>query len=395
MRSSSLLHYLARCHPVHLVTFRQPGSPEPAQSLPAGLADTLTVIDLPYHRKGASARLHRNAVRLLRGVLPLTDRFGHASIRQQVRRAVEGKRYGLAVIEHFWCAPYLTMLRNRADRVILDLHNIESVLHDGCASSEPWPRSAAHRRFAGLARAMEQEWVGQFDLVLVPSIADRQRVLGRVPSARVEIYPNAIPLRGQPSPQEENVIAFSGNWEYHPNLTAVKFFKTRIWPVLRRKEPAVRWRLIGKNDEAIRNLVAGDARIELTGPVEDPVTELARACVIVAPLLSGSGTRVKILEGWAAGRAVVSTSIGAEGLAVREGENIRVADGEDAFAEAVLELLRDRGKRQRLGSEGRTTYEQEGSWPAAWRAAERCFTNPAVHEPATLGAPPLVTSLLQ
>ena len=173
MRSGSLLHYLARCHPVHLLTFRQPGSPEPAQSLPAGLADTLTVIDLPYHRKGVSARLHRNAVRLLRGVLPLTDRFGHEFIRQQVRRAVEGKRYGLAVIEHFWCAPYLTMLRNRADRVILDLHNIESVLHDGCASSEPWPRSAAHRRFAGLARAMEQEWVGQFDLVLVPSIADR------------------------------------------------------------------------------------------------------------------------------------------------------------------------------------------------------------------------------
>ena len=117
--------------------------------------------------------------------------------------------------------------------------------------------------------------------------------------------------------------------------------------------------------------------------------------MIVAPLLSGSGTRVKILEAWAAGRAVVSTSIGAEGLAVREGGNIRVADGEDAFADVVLELLRDRRKRQRLGSEGRATYEQEGSWPAAWRAAERCFTNPAVHEPATLGAPPLVTSLLQ
>jgi glycosyltransferase involved in cell wall biosynthesis len=394
-RSAGLLRFLARRYAVHLVTFRQPGSPSPASSVPAGLADPLTVIDLPYHKRGASARIGRNASRLLRGVLPLTDRFWHEPIRREVLRAIEGKRYAVAVIEHFWCAPYLTMLRSRADRVILDLHNIESVLHDACARTESWPQRAAHRRFTALAQEMEREWIGRFDLVLVPSEPDRRRVLDRVPAARVEIYPNAIPLRRQPETEEENVIAFSGNWEYHPNLTAVKFFKSRVWPRLRREEPELRWRLIGKNEAAIRRLVSGDTRIELTGPVEDPLKELAKARVVIAPLLSGSGTRVKILEAWAAGRAVVSTSIGAEGLPAREGENIRVADGEELFADAVLELLRDCRQRQRLGSEGRATYEQEGSWPAAWRAAERCFTDAAHREPAAVGAPPLLTSLVQ
>ena len=394
MRSGSLLHFLARRHAVHLVTFRQPGDPAPAACLPPGLADPLTVIDLPYHRRGVAARVRRNAGRLLRGVLPLTDRFGQAPVRREVLRAIEGRRYDVAVIEHFWCAPYLSMLRARADCVILDLHNIESVLHDGCARGKPWPQKAAHRRFAALARRMEREWIGRFDLVLVPSEADRRRVIEKVGAARVEVYPNAVPLQEQPTVEEENVIAFSGNWQYHPNLTAVKFFQSRIWPRLRREDPELRWRLIGKNQEAVRRFISADARIEATGPVDDPIKELAKARLVVVPLLSGSGTRVKILEAWAAARPVVSTSIGAEGLAAREGENIRLADGDSPFAEAVLELLRNRQERRLLGSEGRRTYEREGSWPAAWRAGERCFAAPAHREQAAPAAPPKATSLV-
>ncbi len=394
MRSGSLLHLLARRRAVHLVTFRQPGSPDPSSSLPPGLVNSLTVIDLPYHKKGASARVRRNARRLLRGVLPLTDRFAQAPIRNEVFRSIQGKRYGVAVIEHFWCAPYLTMLRECADCVILDLHNIESVLHEGCARSEPWPQKAAHRRFASVARNMEREWIGRFDMALVPSEADRRRVIELAPQARVEVYPNAVPLREQPSVEEENVIAFSGNWEYHPNLTAVKFFQSRVWPRLRREDPELRWRLIGKNEAAIRRFTSGDPRIELTGPVDDPITELAKARLVVVPLLSGSGTRVKILEAWAAGRPVVSTSIGAEGLAAGEGENIRLADGETPFAEVVLELLRNKEERRRLGTEGRRTYEREGSWPAAWRAGERCFADPSLRGQAAVEAPPAATSLV-
>ncbi len=99
------------------------------------------------------------------------------------------------------------------------------------------------------------------------------------------------------------------------------------------------WRLVGKNPESVEKLVAGDPRIELSGPVEDAVAELARAQVAVVPLLAGSGTRFKILEAWAAALPVVSTTIGAEGLPVRDGEHMLLADTAAAFAEAVSRLL--------------------------------------------------------
>ena len=373
MRSASLLHFLADRLAVHLITFRDGDSSDPTPFLNPGLAETVTCVSLPHHDKKTLARIYRNTGRLLRGQLPLTDRFGQAQALRRVETATRNKSYSLAVIEHFWCAPYLDVLRPRARRVVLDLHNIESALHAACSTSEPWPQKVGHRFFQRTARRMEGAILADFDLVLVASEADRGRVLEIAPAANVAVYPNSIPWAPQPCVEEEDVIAFSGNMEYHPNVTAVRHFRRRVWPLIESKAPSLRWRLIGKNEFAVRSLVADDPRIELTGPVADAVEELARAQLVVVPLLAGSGTRVKILEAWAAGRAVVSTAIGADGLAVQNGENIRIADGPREMAEAVLELLNDDLSRKRMGEQGRKTYEAGFSWPAAWESFEPHF----------------------
>ena len=373
MRSASLLHFLADRLAVHLITFRDRDSSDPTPFLNPGLAETVTCVSLPHHDKKTLSRIYRNTGRLLRGQLPLTDRFGQAQALRRVETATRNQSYSLAVIEHFWCAPYLDVLRPRARRVVLDLHNIESALHAACAASEPWPQKVGHRFFQRTARRMEGAILADFDLVLVASEADRGRVLEIAPAANVAVYPNSIPWAPQPRVEEEDVIAFSGNMEYHPNVTAVRHFRRRVWPLIESKAPSFRWRLIGKNEFAVRSLVADDPRIDLTGPVADAVGELARAKVVVVPLLAGSGTRVKILEAWAAGRAVVSTAIGADGLAVQNGENIRIADGPREMAEAVLELLNDDLARKRMGEQGRKTYEAGFSWPAAWETFEPHF----------------------
>ena len=313
----------------------------------------------------------RNSVRLMRGTLPLIDRFSNVQIRDTVLNAINGKHYTLAVIEHFWCAPYLQILRDHADHVILDLHNIESVLHERSSKVEPWLLSIAHNRFARLARKMERQWIPQFDLTLTCSETDRQSLMSRVSGVPVVVYPNSIPLTKQPLVEEENVITFSGNWEYRPNINAVRFFQSKVWPLVQQAHPQLRWRLIGKKPQELQHLVSGDANIELTGAIDDPVKELAKARLAVVPLLTGSGTRIKILEAWAAGRAVVSTTIGAEGLPTTPGENICLADGHLSFAEAILELLDNKSKREQLGREGRRTYEQQGNWFAAWQSTEK------------------------
>ncbi len=161
-------------------------------------------------------------------------------------------------------------------------------------------------------------------------------------------------------------------------MTAVRYFRDQIWPQLRERWPGLVWRLIGKNPEAVARIVAADPRIELTGPVADAVSELARAKAAIVPVLAGSGTRVKIIEAWAAGVPVVSTTLGAEGLRARAGEHLLLADDAQGFQDAVSSLLSSPALSKRIGGAGRQLFECEFTWEAAWKCLQ--FLYPATME---------------
>jgi glycosyltransferase involved in cell wall biosynthesis len=154
--------------------------------------------------------------------------------------------------------------------------------------------------------------------------------------------------------------------EYHPNRSAVRYFRREIWPLLRERWPRLIWRLVGKNTHSVRQFTSGDERIEVQGQVDDAIRELARARVAVVPLLAGSGTRLKILEAWAAGLPVVSTTVGAEGLRACDGEHLLLADGALNFTNAVSRLLTCSSLRVDLGHAGRLLLEKEFTWEKAW-----------------------------
>lgn len=364
LRSASLLEYLAGRYAVDVVVFRQPGAPDPRGSFPPHLVRRLAVLDLPPNLRHAPARAWRNAARLMRGVTPLVDRF--SGFENAVGAFTAGRRYELAVIEHSWCAPYREQAAAVAARTALDLHNIESLLHARCARADAPPGALAHRFFARASLAFERRWLPRFDILLTASEPDARWARRMAPAARVLVYPNALPVVPTPPRAEQHVVAFSGNLEYHPNHSAVRFFARDIWPWLRARHPGLVWRLIGKNEHAVRRIVSARAGIECTGPVPDAVAELARAKVAVAPLLAGSGTRLKILEAWAAATPVVSTALGAEGLGATDGENILLADCAPAFVRAIDALLADESLRRRIGCAGRALYESRFTWPAAW-----------------------------
>jgi glycosyltransferase involved in cell wall biosynthesis len=365
LRTASLLNYLAQSHEVDLVVFRQPGAPEPDHDLPPGLVHRVTVIELPANGRGVAARALRNGARVLRRMPPLVDRF--AGFENEMARAVAGRKYAVGVIEHSWCAAYLHQIAPVCRKTVLDLHNIESRLHARCAASEPYAPALAHRVFEQASLKFERQWLPQFTQVLATSNFDAAAARAIAPCANVHVYPNAIPRRSAPDESVRNGIVFSGNMEYHPNRSAVRFFGRDIWPRLRAAHPGLIWRLVGKNPDAVSGFIKGEERVEVTGEVEDAVAELARAEVAVAPLLAGSGTRLKILEAWSAGTPVVSTRIGAEGLPVRDGEHLLLADEPVAFADAVSRLLECRGLRERLAAAGRLLLEKEFTWENAWR----------------------------
>ena len=348
LRTASVIEYLSQKYEVDLVVFQEQGQPVPPYA---------SVVPLRYHSRSLFARVLRNASRFVRGVPPLNDRF--AGYELPIKR-----RYDVAVIEHFWCAGYVDALN--CGEVWLNLHNIESVLYGSSARSLIAPLM---RRFASTSLKLERELLPRFSGLLVTSEADAERVRQIAPDCRPIVFPNtipAVPLQGRTKRRE---IVFSGNLEYEPNRQAVKYFRQEIWPLLRSFD--VTWRLIGRNPTGVGQFVKGDPRIELSGPVEDAIAEIASAQVAVVPLRSGSGTRIKIIEAWAAGTPVVSTSIGAEGLPYRAGEHLLIADHPKSFAEAVIQVLESEQIATALTRAGRALYERELTWESAWRALSK------------------------
>jgi glycosyltransferase involved in cell wall biosynthesis len=357
-RTASLLHYFAGFADVDLVLISESGQ---AALLPPGLVRKQSVIGLPAHGKGTLERYLRNARRAMAGVPPLVDRL--SGLGPAILQATGEDRYDLGVVEHSWCAPYINEIASVCKLTVLDLHNVESVLHERCAAASRGLIGLGHKRFAKLSQTLESKLLPEYSMVLATSVEDAAVVNRIAPSARVAVYPNAVPWVEKPQIAVQPLIAFSGNFEYHPNIDAVRFLLDEIWPEIRKRHPEFRLRLIGRNSQLFRG-----PGVETTGPVEDALSEIATASVVIAPLRVGSGTRVKILQAWAAGRPVVATPLAMEGLKFKDGQDVLLATTATELMDTVDLLLANPQTSERIARAGRLRFEQEYTWEAAWRA---------------------------
>jgi glycosyltransferase involved in cell wall biosynthesis len=169
----------------------------------------------------------------------------------------------------------------------------------------------------------------------------------------------------QPIPVEEtpNSLVFTGSMDWLPNEDAILYFVDAIFPLIKRQCPEVSLEVVGRSpSRKLQALAEKEKGLRLTGWVEDIRPFVARGSLCIVPLRIGGGTRLKIFEAMAMSKAVVSTTIGAEGLPVQAGENILLADTPKDFAAAVLSLLRDPIQRNRLGSAARTLVQEKYSW---------------------------------
>ena len=159
---------------------------------------------------------------------------------------------------------------------------------------------------------------------------------------------------------------FLGSMDWLPNIEAVHWFVREVLPLLRQRVPGIRFKIVGRNPSpSVRALATADSAIEVTGTVEDVQPHVHQCQVIVVPLLSGGGTRIKIFECMAMGVAVVSTTIGAEGLPLVPGEDVQIADSSESFAASVAELLQHPELAQKLALRARERMVREFGWEAA------------------------------
>src|SRR5437867_8283001 len=203
--------------------------------------------------------------------------------------------------------------------------------------------------------------------ILVVSEEDRIRCQQERPGRKVLVIPNGFDCSavrpGTPRDEEPPVVLFTGDMGFLPNVDAALFLACRIFPEIRRVHPNAELRLVGRNpDPRLRNLSGSRSGITVTGAVEDMVPYLHAATVYVAPHFTGAGTRPKLLEAMAAGLAIVTTSIGIEGIEASHDQEVVIANDRSSLIAAILRLLGNPQERIRLGNAARRLMEERYDW---------------------------------
>jgi glycosyltransferase involved in cell wall biosynthesis len=254
-------------------------------------------------------------------------------------------------------------------------HSIESELLRLRAPFKPALLGRYLMLLAERLERVERALCPRLALNVMMSDIDAQRLRALAPGAPTVVVPNGTDTEyfrpnGGGSPGR---IAFVGPTYSFPNKDAVEFLLQDIWPLVRAADHSASLRLIGRNapaDQARYQAAPGVTPLGYVPDIRPPLSE-ARCCVV--PIRIGGGTRLKILDAWAMGKAVVSTSVGCEGLDVVDGENILVRDDPAAFAEAVLEVVRNDRLRARLESQARRTAVETYSWDVVGRSIRGAY----------------------
>lgn len=275
--------------------------------------------------------------------------------------------------------------------LVLDEHNVEYEVFRRMQEGEQGRlRRAFYRLEHARFRRFEQRCWRQVAGCAVPSAREEAIVRRHAPATPTAVVPNGVDLRDfRPAaqPPEPRTVVFNGLLRYRPNLDAARFLVEEVWPLVAQRCPEARLTIVGRGEDAdVRRLERPG--VTVTGEVPDVRPHLARAALVAVPVRMGGGTRLKVLEGLALAKPMVSTTLGCEGIEVRHGEHLLVADTAQRFADAVLRLFADPALGERLGRAGRALMEREYSWEAcAERLAElyeRALAGRA--EPATLPA---------
>jgi len=272
-----------------------------------------------------------------------------------ISEAVDDGKYDLAICDDIY------LIQNFPPRLpvplVLNKHDFVHVILSQYLAWQRNPAVQAYGRIECMKLRHYESWAcGAADSVIVCSESDAKLAARLSPGARISVVPNAIDVDSySPQPEyDQRTLLFCGSMAWHPNRDAMQYFVAQVLPRILSRASKVRLRITGErpSEDFVRRLDPS-GMVDFTGWLPDIRPEIARSTISIVPLRIGSGTRLKIMEAAAMARPVVSTSIGAEGLAFADGEEILLADGAEAFADAVVSLLEDAPRRRALGSAAR------------------------------------------
>lgn len=296
-------------------------------------------------------------------------RFHSRRLRAAVARRVEAGWVDTVQCEYGYMAGYLPGPSGTAPAGVLDEHNLEWELA-GSGRTGASARAPLYRLYAAreqrLRRREERSAALRAARVLTVSGRDRRLLMQLAPTASVSVIPNGVdivafdgPIAGTEDPRP--AVLFVGKLDYGPNIDGLTWFVDEVWPHVMRRHPAARFSIVGRDPVPPVRALADAPGVEVVGPVPDTRPHLERATVSVVPLRRGGGTRLKIVEALAAGLAVVSTHVGAEGLDLPPGA-IAVNDDPVGFADEVGDLLQSPERRREMATRGGAHVRERLAW---------------------------------
>jgi polysaccharide biosynthesis protein PslH len=262
---------------------------------------------------------------------------------------------------------------------VLTHHNIESQLMERRSSTEVGILARIYtRQQAEKIKAYELSQSPQFDLNITVSDADAAHLKAMLPGIRTATVPNGVDIdyfmSDNGNAQKEPALIYTGGMNMFANRDAVIYFLENIWQKIKAAIPNVRFYAVGQDPpQELLQMAAKDNGVVITGYVDDIRPYVTRSSVYIVPLRVGGGTRLKILDAMAMGKAIVSTTIGAEGIHATNGKNILLADDPCEFADRTLELLKSPALRLSLGAEARKLVEHEYSWDIIGRRLQDAY----------------------
>jgi glycosyltransferase involved in cell wall biosynthesis len=315
--------------------------------------------------------------------------WNHCSLRMQrtLDQLLRAHSFDAVHCEMTLMSPLLRTIRHVP--TVSVAHNVETEIWRRYEHNE---LSAFRRRYIGLQRRrVEQlESRGLDHVTTLCTVSERDAAWYRQHTGvrNIHVVPNGVDLEYfQPGlePEEPQTLVHAGAMDWRPNIDAMTFFLEAIYPSMVAASPDLRLLIVGRNpSNAFIRMAEQHRGVKVTGSVEDARPLIRRGAVFVVPLRIGGGSRLKILNALAMGKAIVSTSVGAEGLDVRDGEHLLIADTPELFVARTLELLGAPAKRQRLGTAGRALVEARYGWDAiadrldaAWHDTVSRFGRPA------------------
>ena len=289
-------------------------------------------------------------------------------MQKEIGKQLSGDTYDLLMVEFSQMGYY------HFDSSIpkyVDQHNVEYEIMKRTHETED---SRLRKLLAGSEykkyKVQEIENCLKFDSCLTTSARDAEILKADAPSINYHVIPNGVDsefFQPRPAPvnSENPIVLFTGTISYYPNTEGILWFHKNVWPLLKIKQPNATLCIAGKGPPPeVTKLADNDDSITVTGAVDDMRDYYEKADVVVVPLRVGGGTRLKILEGMAMGKAIVSTSVGAEGIAHTDGKDILLRDTPEQFSNAIDELITDSAQREQLEKGGRELVEAQYDWTA-------------------------------